>query len=85
MSGSVEIVDLSGSAVTSHTYPLPFGAPQMYAAIPGGSWVSGNDSGAIVDGATVTAGQPRYLTLGAASGLAGVPTISVWQPPLARF
>ncbi len=71
-SGQLVTIDLSGSTpVSSSTLSVPIGSLEVYAAIPGGSWVVGNADGVVFDGATIGAPQPRYLALGKAWSIAG--------------
>lgn len=71
VAGHLSIIDLSGATpvVTNFTEPASV-AVAIMAPIPGGTWVGGYGAGVIVDGATVAATPPRYLTLGAVSAIA---------------
>ena len=64
-------IDLSGATPSSSTVTLPSSYNSAYAAIPGGSWLVGNESGVVLDGATSGAPQPRYLALGGVSIVGG--------------
>ena len=71
--GSMQItaVDLSGVAPTSTSIPLPVTGATIYAAIPGGAWVVGTNQGVIVDGASLSSSQPRFLSQGKAWSIVG--------------
>jgi hypothetical protein len=69
-SNQLVVIDLSGATPVSTSYTLPAIYPSTYAATSASSWVVGNDYGVIFDGASL-AGQPRYLTLGQATSIAG--------------
>jgi hypothetical protein len=70
-SGQLSTIDLSGTTPISTSYSVPIASLTAYASIPGGSWITGNAHGVLLDGATVSASAPRYLTLGAAWSIAG--------------
>ena len=68
-SNQITVIDLSGATPTSTNYTLPIYGSSAYAATSASSWVVGNASGVIFDGASL-GGQPRYLTLGQALSIA---------------
>jgi hypothetical protein len=65
----IAVIDLSGPTPTSATYTVPYG-PFTYGAQSATAWLTGDVNGVIFDG-TSLAGQPRTLTLGAATSIAG--------------
>jgi hypothetical protein len=71
--GTVQLtnIDLSGAMPVATGYSVPIGSLSAFTTIPGGAWVVGNADGVLFDGATLAAGQPRYLTLGSAWSIAG--------------
>jgi Putative Ig domain len=69
--GQFTTIDLTGATPTATTHSVPIAYLSAYAAIPGGAWLVGNLHGVLLDGATVAAPHPRYLTLGSAWSIAG--------------
>lgn len=68
-SNKVGVIDLSGATPTSATYTMPTSFVSAYAAASATMWVSGDDNGVVIDGASL-AGPPRFLTLGAVQSVA---------------
>jgi hypothetical protein len=67
--GSANMIDLSGSAPTMVTYPMPV-SPTAYGAVSSSQWMVGNGWGLLLDGASVGS-TPRYFGYGIAMSIAG--------------
>lgn len=68
----ITLVDLSGAAPSMKpSAALPIGGPIVFAATSSSTWVIGNSYGVLLDGASLTAGSPRYLDYGQVLGIAG--------------
>jgi hypothetical protein len=65
----VTVIDLSGAAPVASSYTLPVDDPVAYGASSAATWLAGTLEGVVVDGASL-ASQPRYLALGAVTGVA---------------
>jgi hypothetical protein len=69
--GQVTVVDLSGSTPrVGAAQSVPIVSLTAYAATSASAWVTGNQYGVLVDGASPP-GQPRYLSHGEAWSIAG--------------
>jgi hypothetical protein len=68
----ISVVALSGAAPASTTYTTPIGSLLSYVATSASTWLVGNTNGVLLDGAGLPA-QPRYLTYGNATAIAGSP------------
>jgi hypothetical protein len=66
------VIDLSGATPVSGTYtlPAPMDYPSSFAAASASSWIVGDRYGVLFDGASL-GGQPRFLTLGQVTSIAG--------------
>lgn len=69
--GSLIYIDLSGVALSGTTYSTPVAYLSAFGAGSGSSWLVGNEHGVLVDGATLSSSQPRFLDYGQALSVAG--------------
>lgn len=72
--GQVNLIDLSGPAPVQTTATLPIPLPGVLAAASSTQWVFGNDSGALIDGSSLS-GSPAFFGYGAALSIAGSPGV----------
>jgi Putative Ig domain len=63
------VVDLSGATLASQAYTAPLEFLSAFSAASPSTWIVGNSSGVIFDGASI-GGTARYLTLGQALSIA---------------
>jgi hypothetical protein len=76
-SGAGTVIDLSGSSPTTTSFTAPIAYTSAYAGNSASQWVAGNNSGVLLDGASIP-GNPRYFGYGAAWSIAGSgPTVAV--------
>jgi hypothetical protein len=66
----ISVVDLSGALPVSASYTSPIPQLTGYGANSAAVWLTGNQYGLVLDGASI-ATQPRYLTLGSVWSIAG--------------
>jgi hypothetical protein len=72
-SGQLSVIDLSGPVPAKVDYASPFGITAQvlkYAATSASQWISGYDSGVLLDGASLS-GAPRFLDYGQALSVVG--------------
>lgn len=82
--GQVSVFDLSGSTPSRTDYSDPIAYLTTYASDSNGHWVIGNEHGALVDGASLTA-TPRFLGYGQAWSIAGSSSVAALSTASGRI